>query len=471
MGCICAGESDIENFLTDFIDELKIRKYNEKRFFAFIDKNSPFRTLRSSYDEFLRSNQNEEIHTNYQNILFDKNHHHFFVSLIFLINSDAKNMSTNYKLALEKVKNSHLEVKETPLEDFAKDDYDILNDVLKFYVSMISLDVVEATQRSKENRITNEQMKILKENYATNVIEAFVKDMMKDCRNPNVDHDEFFKKNFMDLRHPVIREKLKKIFENKDILKKENKNEPELVSRQRPQNSHSDKKMTEKLDENGNEPEKYKYTLPNIDYKGRNGNTQEHYGSNNYEKIQRELEENDCVESVNPGNRGYENNNIRLEMERLKEEQYSIYRRECLLHHNKIREIHGVPPLRESESLSEYSQNWANFISETDTLTHSSMIWDGKNVGENIAKAGAIINDPSQLIVHKWYEEKENFDYSNPSSQNNTKNFTQMIWKKTESVGFGLAYSESGNTFIVINYYPAGNTPNDYGENVTKPKI
>ena len=155
------------------------------------------------------------------------------------------------------------------------------------------------------------------------------------------------------------------------------------------------------------------------------------------------------------------------EIEKSKVEQYNKYRRECLFHHNRIREAHGVPPLRESDSLSEYSQEWANFISETDTLTHSSMIWDGKNIGENIAKAGAIINDPSQLIVHKWYEERENFDYSNPSSQNNTKNFTQMVWKKTESIGFGLAYSQSGNTFIVINYFPQGNTVDEYQENVT----
>merc|ERR1719469_1705370 len=142
-------------------------------------------------------------------------------------------------------------------------------------------------------------------------------------------------------------------------------------------------------------------------------------------------------------------------------------RKECLYHHNKIRASHGVPPLRESDSLSEYSQQWANFISDTDSLTHSSMIWDGKNVGENIAKAGAVINDPSQLIVQKWYEEKENYDYSSPSSQNNTKNFTQMVWKNTESVGFGLAYSQSGNTFIVINYYPAGNVSDEYRKNVT----
>jgi hypothetical protein len=95
------------------------------------------------------------------------------------------------------------------------------------------------------------------------------------------------------------------------------------------------------------------------------------------------------------------------------------------------------------------------------------MIWEGKNVGENIAKANAMINDPSQLIVNKWYEEKNNFNFNNPTSQNNTKNFTQMVWKNTESIGFGLAYSQTGNTFMVINYYPAGNIADGYEENVT----
>lgn len=457
MGCICSGESDIEHFLTDFIDELKIRKYDDKKLFSYINRNSPFKSLRTSYDEFLRSNQNEEIHTNYQNILFAKEHHLFFASLVFLIHCDAKNMSANYKMMIEQIRTSHQMYKDEPLEQFTKDDYDILSDVLRFYTTMVSLDIIEAAAKSKKegNNITEEQMKVLRNNYGPVVIDIFVRDLMKDCKNPNIDLDEFFKKNYMNLKHPIVRERLRKIFENKDSLFKNNnaKKEGELVSASRPVVSER------------NDGEKYKYTLPNIDYTGSQGISKENYGSNNYGAMT--YDEEECVEGGNPGN-FEDNNRLRQEMEKLKLEQYNIYRRECLYHHNKIREMHGVPPLRESDSLSEYSQHWANFIAETDTLTHSSMIWDGKNVGENIAKAGAIINDPSQLIVHKWYEEKENYDFANPNSQNNTKNFTQMVWKKTESIGFGLSYSQSGNTFIVINYYPAGNTPSEYSENVPR---
>lgn len=488
MGCICAGESDIEHFLTDFIDELKIRKYNEKNFFAYLDKNSPYRTLRSNYDEFLRSNQNEEIHSIYQNNLFSRKHHLFYASLIFLIHSDPKNMSANYKLVIEKIKNSHTEFKQDTLQDFTKDDYDILSDVLNFYVRMISLDVIEAAQKSKENRITDEQMKVLKNNYAETVIAIYVKDLMKDCKNPNIDLDEFFKKNHLELVHTTVREKLKKVFENKEDILKNVKKETQGRKSNANANANANiksedanKNASENNKPAGNEQEleggeKYQYKLPNIEYTGENGLSKEHYGSNNYDKLKSEQNhinddyDDDCVQGGNPGDFNMENERIRLEMEKLKEEQYAIYRKECLFHHNKVREIHGVPPLKEDNSLSEYSQQWANFISETDTLTHSSMIWDGKNVGENIAKAGAIINDPSQLIVNKWYEEKDNFDYSNPSSHNNTKNFTQMVWKNTESIGFGLAYSESGNTFIVINYHPAGNSSDGYKDNVTLPR-
>lgn len=463
MGCVCSGESDIEQFLTDFIDELRIRKYNEKNFFLYLDKNSPYKTLRSNYEEFLKSRQNEEIHKNYLNILFSRNHHLFYVSLILLIQCDHKNLSNNYKLILEKVKNSHAEYQKETDETLIKSDYEILYEVLIFYVRMVSFDIIEAAGKSKENKLNEEQVNVLRANYGEKIIDYFVRSLMKGCRNPDIDLDEFFRKNFSVLKHASVRERLRKIYEDKDSLLNNN-NDSDLVCRQKPQTSK------EALEENNHK--KYEYVLPNIDYKGNNGISQENYGSNNYNNINN-IEEEECVEAGNPGiemDLEAENNRIKMEMEKLKIDQYNTYRRECLVHHNRIREKHGVPALRESDSLSQFAQTWANYISETDCLTHSSMIWDGKMVGENIAKAGAIINDPSELIVNKWYEEKDNFDFSNKSSQNNTKNFTQMVWKNTESIGFGLAYSQSGNTFIVINYYPSGNLPQEYEENVTLPQ-
>jgi hypothetical protein len=423
MGCICAGESDIEHFLTDFIDELKVRKYTDVKYFSHLEKNRPFYAIRTNYDEFLRANQNEVHHTNYQTLLFNRPHYLFYISLIFLVQSDPLKMANNYRSILDQLRQSQNETRAELLEDLTKDNYDTLYDVLAFYARMVSLDIVEAAEKSKENRITEDQMKVLKNNYSLIVIDYFVKDLMRDCANPNTNIDEFFKKNFMNLKHNLVRERLRKIYENMDHYVKTLKHIPK----------------------NGTEVQNL--YVPKVEV-----------------QVEEELV---CCE----------NENDDIEMLRLREEEekfrllsYNNYRRECLFHHNRVRALHGVPALRESDSLSEYSQQWATFIAETDHLTHSSMIWDGKVVGENIAKAGAILNDPSQLIVNKWYEEKNNYDFSIASSQNNTKNFTQMVWRETESIGFGLAHSKTGNTFIVINYYPPGNCPETYRENVNLPR-
>lgn len=415
MGCICAGESDIELFLTDFIEELKIRKYTDGKYLEHLEKNKPFYALKTNYNEFLNSTQNVVHHENYQGILFHRPHYLFYMALIFLVRSNPKSMATNYRAIQEMLRVSQNETRPEILEDLTTDNYDTLYDVLTYYARMVSLDIVEASEKTKEKRITDEQMTHLKKVYSLIVIDIWVRDIMKDCVNPNTNIDEFFTKNHQSLRHDAIRQRLRNIFENTDYYLKS-------------------LKPTNKI---------------------------------SVEKKENE-EEYELVQCENP-----DDADLRLREEEARQRliSYQNYRRECLYHHNRVRALHGVPALRESDSLSEYSQQWAQFIAETDTLTHSSMIWEGKKVGENIAKAGAVINDPSQLIVNKWYEERNNYDFSYPSSQNNTKNFTQMVWRETESIGFGLAYSKTGNTFIVINYYPPGNNAETYRANISPPKV
>jgi hypothetical protein len=36
--------------------------------------------------------------------------------------------------------------------------------------------------------------------------------------------------------------------------------------------------------------------------------------------------------------------------------------------------------------------------------------------------------------------------------------FTQVVWKGSDEIGFGIAKTNTGKTFIVANYNPAGNT-------------
>lgn len=142
------------------------------------------------------------------------------------------------------------------------------------------------------------------------------------------------------------------------------------------------------------------------------------------------------------------------------------FRKETLHLHNESRKLHQVSELIEDPLLTERAQEWANSLAETDSLKHSDLVWNGKLIGENIAKGSAVLEDPSKLVFSKWYMEIVNYDFAAATAQPSTKNFTQVVWKETKQIGMGLAYSKNGNTYVVVNYFPAGNDENKLRENV-----
>ena len=48
--------------------------------------------------------------------------------------------------------------------------------------------------------------------------------------------------------------------------------------------------------------------------------------------------------------------------------------------------------------------------------------------------------------------------------------FTQVVWRKSEKIGVGIATDGRGTLFAVANYFPAGNFMNQFKENVRPPK-
>lgn len=60
----------------------------------------------------------------------------------------------------------------------------------------------------------------------------------------------------------------------------------------------------------------------------------------------------------------------------------------------------------------------------------------------------------------------DEFNFSKPQINSNNENFTQLVWKSTKEVGFGVSLSPNGSYYIVANYYPAGNNVNKLKENV-----
>ena len=71
-------------------------------------------------------------------------------------------------------------------------------------------------------------------------------------------------------------------------------------------------------------------------------------------------------------------------------------------------------------------------------------------------------------VINNWYSEEQNFLY-NVKNQEATP-FAQLIWKSTKLIGIGLSKDNNGGTYIVANFYPAGNVTDQYNLNVFEPK-
>ena len=74
-----------------------------------------------------------------------------------------------------------------------------------------------------------------------------------------------------------------------------------------------------------------------------------------------------------------------------------------------------------------------------------------------------------------WYNEIKDYDFNNPENINGkvVLHFTQMIWKDTKKVGFGVSTTfkkeYNMNCFIVVaNYEPKGNWIGSFKQMVPK---
>ena len=69
----------------------------------------------------------------------------------------------------------------------------------------------------------------------------------------------------------------------------------------------------------------------------------------------------------------------------------------------------------------------------------------------NFAKKG-------EKATLQWYNEAQDHDYTleTQRSGKETRHFTQIVWRNTREVGFGVARADDGSFFVCANYFPAG---------------
>ena len=137
--------------------------------------------------------------------------------------------------------------------------------------------------------------------------------------------------------------------------------------------------------------------------------------------------------------------------------------------HNYFRALHGVTHLTHNPELSKLAQSYAEKLASNDSFQHSNCKWGSKQVGENLAMCGGYDMTP-EASSQMWYDEISDYSFEKSEFTSGTGHFTQLVWKSTKEVGFGLAQSKWGNWYSVANYYPPGNYLGQFKQNVFPPK-
>lgn len=150
----------------------------------------------------------------------------------------------------------------------------------------------------------------------------------------------------------------------------------------------------------------------------------------------------------------------------LKEFNKEEFIEEALKQHNKLRNNHHAGNLIIEEELQNYAQNFAEELANKNEEYHSQCELDGKIIGENIFVCDNNNNITGVKMTNDFYNEIKNYDFNKGECVINASRFTQLVWKNSKKVGFGIATSKSGKIYVVVNYYPAGNNLGEYKENV-----
>lgn len=159
----------------------------------------------------------------------------------------------------------------------------------------------------------------------------------------------------------------------------------------------------------------------------------------------------------------------------ISDECISSFRSGAFDKHNQLRDIHGVAPLSLDSNLNNIAQDYSQKLVSIGSLVHSGT----EGLGENLAMAmsSAPFNQSpdecykiGQAVSQDWYDEITDYNFNNPGSNMNTGHFTQIVWKDLTNVGFGLGFSNDGESyFVVANYSPPGNVDGDFENNVLPP--
>lgn len=129
---------------------------------------------------------------------------------------------------------------------------------------------------------------------------------------------------------------------------------------------------------------------------------------------------------------------------------------------NQLREQHQVDDLRESPELTTIAQTFSEQLAKTGTLEYSDNTYNEEDLGEILFMCTGECT--CEMIIDKWNEDAKSFKYraKNPEASS----FAQLVWKSSKLIGIGIAQDGKDGTYVVANFYPAGNVQGQFADNV-----
>ncbi|KAJ9535101.1 hypothetical protein OSB04_un001821 [Centaurea solstitialis] len=127
--------------------------------------------------------------------------------------------------------------------------------------------------------------------------------------------------------------------------------------------------------------------------------------------------------------------------------------KEFLDSHNVVRAKHSLPLLVWNTRLANFAKWHANTRRGDCALTHSvgdlgeNIFW-GQGRRWKVSEAVGV-----WAVQEKYYDSRHNACMLNKECLH----YTQMVWKSTKYVGCAKTKCNSGDTYVVCEYYPHGN--------------
>ncbi|XP_054154140.1 uncharacterized protein LOC128952730 [Oppia nitens] len=143
---------------------------------------------------------------------------------------------------------------------------------------------------------------------------------------------------------------------------------------------------------------------------------------------------------------------------------------DCLRAHNKYRDLHeNTERLQLNRTATEYALNRIRSLAKIDgqrPVSDSQRTIFGENFYWYYDSKGY---HSCANAIDLWYKGKDQYDYNRPGFHEKTGGFSQVVWRGSQYLGCARVEDDTRQyyeTYIVCNYWPAGNVDSRYPYNV-----